>query len=101
MASARAWTLAPTLKLAAEEEDQFDDQDDYYHELEHEGTALVELVHHEAIQVLGGVQFLVDQVFVVGHADLGGGQFVQAGGKHVAGKIDGIFSALGALVYLV
>src|ERR1700687_6263582 len=90
--------LAPALNLAAEQEDQFDDQDDHHHEFEHEGTALVELVHHEAVKVLGGVQFLVDQVFVVGHANFGGGQVVQAGGEQIAGKNYGVLGPRGRFV---
>ena len=58
-------------------EDQFDDQNDHHHEFEHEGAALVELVDHEAVEILGGLQFLRDQVFVVGHADFGGCQLVK------------------------
>src|SRR5450755_3883983 len=86
--------------LGAEKEGQFDDQNNHHHGFEHEGAALVELVHHKAVKVFGGVQLLVDQVFVVGHADLGGGQFVQAGGKHVAEKFDGIVGALGQFVHI-
>src|SRR5713226_5643818 len=98
--SAVEGTLAPTLNLTAEQEDKFDDQDDHHHELEHEGAALVELVHHEAVEVLGGLQFLVDQVFVVGHAYLGGGELIQASGKHVAEKLDGVVGALSQFVHI-
>src|ERR1700758_760020 len=64
--------------LAAEEPDQFDNQNDHHHEFEHEGAALVELVNHEMIELLGGLQFLLHQILVVGHADLRCGQLVQA-----------------------
>src|SRR6202163_152408 len=100
MAPARAGALAPTLNLAAEQEDQLDDQNDHYHEFEHEGAALVELVHHEAVEVLSGLQFLVDQVFVVGNADLRSCKLIQAGGKHVAEKLDGVVGALGQFVHV-
>src|ERR1700726_1902029 len=100
MAPARAGALAPTLNLAAEQEDQLDDQNDHYHEFENEGAALVELVHHEAVEVLGGLQFLVDQVFVVGNADLRSCKLIQAGGKHVAEKIDGVVGGPGEFVYV-
>ena len=55
--------------LAAEQHDQLDDQDDHHHQCQHECAALIELVDHEAIELLGRVQLLLDQVFVVGHAD--------------------------------
>src|SRR5450755_2769465 len=86
--------------LGAEEEGQFDEQDNHHHGFEHEGAALVELVHHEAVKVFGGVQLLVDQVFVVGNAYLGCRQLVQAGGKHVAEKFDGVVGALGQFVHV-
>src|SRR6478672_2250731 len=89
-----------SLNLAAEQEDQFDDQNDHHHKFEHEGSALVELVHHEAVKVFGRVQFLVDQILVVRHADLGGRQLVQAGGKHVAEKLDGVVRALGQFIHI-
>ena len=46
---------ATLLSLAAEQEGQLDDQDDDHHQFEHEGAALVELVHHEAVEVFGGL----------------------------------------------
>jgi hypothetical protein len=55
--------------FAAEEIDQLDDEDYYDHEFKHEGAALVEFVDHEAVELFGGLQFLLDQVFVVGDAD--------------------------------
>ena len=56
---------------------------------------MVEFVDHEAVELFGGLQFLLDEVFVVGHANFGGGEFVEAGGKHVAEELDGVVSALG------
>src|SRR5579864_3519146 len=49
-----------------EEIDQLNDQDYYHHELEHKGSRLVELLDHEAVEIFGGVEFFLDQVFVVG-----------------------------------
>src|SRR5580700_4064224 len=87
-------------RLPAEEVDQFDDEDDYHHQLKHEGAGLVELVDHEAVEVFGGLQLFFDQVFVVGDSDLGGAEFVEAGGEHVAEEFDGVVGALGQLVYV-
>src|ERR1035437_7998225 len=81
-------------RLTAEEVDKFDDQDDDNHEFEHEGAALIEFVHHEAVELFGGLQFLLDEIFVVGHADFRGGEFVESGGKHIAEKLDGVVGAL-------
>ena len=50
-APAPHWLLHP---FAAEEEHQLDYQNDHYHQLQHEGAALVELVHHEAVELFGG-----------------------------------------------
>src|SRR5437868_4324946 len=93
-------TLALVLDFAAEQVNQFDDQNDDHHEFEHEGAALVELVHHKAIKVFRGVQFLVYQIFVVRHAYLGRSQLVETGGKHVAEKLYGVIGALGQLVHI-
>src|SRR5580658_2754632 len=56
-------------RFAAEEVDELDDQDDDHHQFQYEGTALVEFVDHEAVELFGGLQLLLDQVFVVGHSD--------------------------------
>ena len=45
---------------AFEEVDQLDDQDDDDHQFEDEGARLVELLHHEAVEIFGGLQFLFD-----------------------------------------
>src|SRR5580700_2572558 len=86
--------------LTAEEVDEFDDQDDDNHEFEHEGAALIEFVHHEAVELFGGLQFLLDEIFVVGHADFRGGEFVEAGGKHIAEELDGVIGALGQFAHV-
>lgn len=81
--------------VAAEEEDEFDDEDDDDGGFEEEGAALVELVDHEAVEVFGGVDFLGNEVLVVGDADLGGGEAVEARGEHVAEEFDGVVGVLG------
>src|SRR5579872_1637267 len=43
--------------FAAEEIDEFDDQDYDDHQFEDESAALVELVDHEAVEVFGGFEF--------------------------------------------
>jgi hypothetical protein len=42
-------------RFAAEDPDQLDDQNYYHHQLEHEGSALVELINHEMIQLFRGI----------------------------------------------
>jgi|SRR5579871_384181 len=42
-------------RVAAEEVDQLNDEDDDHHQFENESTALVELIHHEAVEVFGGL----------------------------------------------
>jgi hypothetical protein len=56
-------------RFPAEEIDQLDDENDDHHQLEYEGAALIELVHHEAVELFGGFQFLLDEIFVIGHSD--------------------------------
>src|SRR5271157_1532383 len=87
-------------RFAAEEVDQLDYQDDYHHQFQDKGAALVELLHHEAVEIFGGLQFFFDQVFVVGHSDLGRAQLVQARREHVAEEFDGVVGALGQFVYV-
>src|SRR5207249_6659434 len=45
-----------------EEEQQLDNQNNDHHKFQHERAALVELIHHEAIQLFGSTQFLRHQV---------------------------------------
>jgi hypothetical protein len=84
--------------VAFEEVDQLDDQDYYHHQFEDEGSGLVELLDHEAVEVFGGVEFFFDQVFVVGDSDFLGTEFVEAGGEHVAQELDGVVGTLGEFV---
>src|SRR5271163_3057266 len=86
--------------FAAEEVDKFDDQDYDHHQFQDEGAALIEFVDHEAVELFGGLQFLLDQVFVVWDADFQGRELVEAGGKHVAQEFDGVIGALGQLAYV-
>jgi hypothetical protein len=76
------WSLSGQTKFlkrpAAEKIDQFDHQNDDDRQLQEEGSALVELVHHEAIQLLGGAYFSCHELFVVGHAYLQGSQLIEA-----------------------
>src|SRR5258705_4403513 len=74
-----------------------DDQDDHDHQFEHERTTLVELVHHETVEVFGGIELLLHQVLIIRHANFSCGQPVQTGRKHVAQELDGIVGALGEL----
>ena len=46
--------------FAAEEIDQLDDQDDDDHKFEDEGAGLVEFVDHEAVELFGGLELLLD-----------------------------------------
>src|SRR5580692_2761903 len=87
-------------RFSAKEVDQFDNQNDYDHEFQHEGTALVKLVHHEAIEFLGSLHLLGDQVFVIRNANFGGREFVQTSGKHVAEKLDRVVGVLGEFVHV-
>src|SRR5579859_948980 len=84
--------------FAPEEVHQLDDQNEHHQQLQHERPALVELLDHELVEVFGGLQFFFDQVFVVGHADLGRAQLVKPRRKHVAEELDGVVGALGELV---
>src|SRR5271170_2205195 len=86
--------------FAAEEVDEFDDQNDDYHQFEDESAALVEFVDHEAVELFGGLQLLLDQVFVVGDADFQRRELVEAGGEHVAEELDGVVGALSQLAYV-
>ncbi len=74
----------------AEDVNQLDDQDYNDHQFENKGAGLVELVDHEVIELLGSLQFLLHQIFVIGHADSGGRQLVQTSGEHVAEELDGV-----------
>src|ERR1700732_3375009 len=60
----------------------------------------MKLLDHEAVELFGGVNFLVDQVFVVGDADLRRGNFVEARGEHVAQELDRVVGALGQFVHI-
>src|SRR5271169_214125 len=82
-------------RASLKQPDQIDDQNNDHHQLQHKRAALVELVDHEAVEFFGGVDFLVDQVLVVGDADLQRGDFIEASGEHVAQELDGVVGALG------
>ena len=86
--------------MSSEEVDQLDDQDDDDHQFQDEGAGLVELLDHEAVEVFGGLEFFLDEVFVVGDADFLGAEFVEARGEHVAEELDGVVGALGEFVHV-
>ena len=83
--------------MAAEKIEELNDEDNDNGEFEKEGTALVELVDHEAVEVFGGVDFLVDEVFVVGDTDFGCSQFIEARREHVTEEFNGVIGVLGQL----
>ncbi len=56
-------------RFAAEEVNEFDDQDDHDQKFQHEGAALVEFVDHEAVELFGGSQLFLHKIFIVGNAD--------------------------------
>src|ERR1700674_1829406 len=60
----------------------------------------MKLLDHEAVELFGSVDFLVDQVFVVGDAALGCGNFVEGPGEHVAEELYGVVGALGQFVHI-
>lgn len=81
--------------FAAEEVDELDDEDDDHGELEEEGAALVELIDHEAVEIFGGIDFLLDEVLVIGNAYLGGSEAIETRCEHVAEELDGVVGVLG------
>ena len=99
-ALSRAGYLSQLSHFSFEEIDQLDDQDDYDHQLQDEGAALVELLDHETVEVFGGVELFLDQIFVVGYADFLGAQLVKPRGEHVAQELDGIVGTLGEFVHV-
>src|SRR6516165_5029655 len=89
--SLRPPAAGPATKLfAPEQENDFDNQDDDDGEFEDETAGLVELVHHEAIQLAGRAEFLLDQTAVIGNAHFGRNQVVEAGIEHIAEEFDGV-----------
>src|SRR5262249_29311305 len=73
-----------------EQEDDFDNQDDDDGEFEDETAGLVELVHHEAIELASSAEFLLDQTAVIGNAHFGRNQVVEACIEHIAEEFDGV-----------
>src|SRR5579863_9810947 len=87
-------------RFSTEEIDQFDNQNDDDHEFQHECTALVELIDHEAIKLFGGLYFLGDEILVVRNANFGRRQLVETRRKHVAKKFDGVVGVLGEFIHI-
>lgn len=83
--------------LAEEEIDELNEQDEDYDDLQEEAARLIEMLDHVVAEVFGGLEFLGHEVFVNGHADLGGCGPVRPRGKHVTEKLDGIVGTLGEL----
>src|SRR5437899_10929306 len=86
------------LRAVTEEKDkELNNQNDHHHQFQRKRPALVELIHHEAVKLFGGLQLLVNQVFVIRYTNLGSGQLIEARGKHVAQELNGIVGVLGKL----
>src|ERR1700758_1458331 len=85
--------------LSPKEEDQLNDEDDDDGEFEEEGAALVELIDHELVEIFRGVNFLLDEILVIGDADFGGRKLVEARCEHVTQELDGVVGMLGELHY--
>jgi hypothetical protein len=45
--------------LAAKQKGEVNNQNDHYRQLKNEAAGLIELVHHESVQLTGGAQFLI------------------------------------------
>lgn len=80
---------------AAKQECELNNQDRDHHHLQHKRAALLKLFDHEAIQVVSGFEFLVNQLFVIENTDFRRCKPLQAGSKHIADELDGIVGALG------
>ena len=74
-----ARVLRALLGLSPKYVDQFNQEDDYHHQLQHEGPALVKLIPHELIQFGRRMQLSVHQPAVVFHTHLDGGQAIKTG----------------------
>src|SRR5579864_6642731 len=86
--------------MTLEEINELDDQDDDHHQLKHERARLVELLHHEAVEILGGLQLFLDQIFIVEHAHLLSAQLVESRRKHIAQELDGVVGTLSEFVHI-
>ena len=86
--------------LASEEEEELNQQDQNDGRLKQESAAVVELLHHVLVEILGSPQFSRDEVFVVRYADFVCRQLVQARCKHIAQKLDCVVCALSELRYI-
>jgi hypothetical protein len=83
--------------MAAEEVEELDEEDQDDGDFKEKGAALVELLDHVVVELLGGTELLGDEIFIVRDADLGGGQLVEARRIHVAQELDGVVGMLGEL----
>ena len=63
-------------RLPTKKVDQLNDQNHHDGNFQHERSALIELVDHEAIKFFGGLHLLRNQILVVRYADLRRRQFV-------------------------
>ena len=70
--------------FSTEEEDQLYDQDDDNGQLEQKSAALIELIDHVPVEILGDMHLRGDDIPVICHANPRGSQPIQTRGKHVA-----------------
>ena len=68
----------PSNDLPLEQKHQLDHQNYDHHQLQHKRAALLELVHHELVQIPSGIQLVIHQPAVIGNADFVGRQPVDA-----------------------
>ena len=83
--------------FSAEEEDQLHNQNDDNRQLQQEGAALIELIHHEPVEIFRDMDLRRDDIPVIRDADPCGSQSIQTCGKHIAQKLDGVIDAFGQL----
>src|SRR5215472_317755 len=87
------WSIMPLFSF--KKVVQLDEKNDDDQRLQHERAPLVKLADHGLIQVGRGLEFLIHQVTVVGHADPGRGETIRTRVKHVAQELDGVVDPLG------
>src|SRR5271157_1182889 len=85
----------PSHRLAFKQEDQLDDQNNHHSQFQDEAPGLMELSHHELVELTRRAKFLVNKVSIVRHSHFGCCQAVEARVEHIAQKLDGVIDALG------
>ena len=81
--------------MAAEQEEELDEQDQNDDHFQEKGAALIELLDHTVIEFLGGAELMGDEILVIWNAGFAGSELVKASGVHVAQELDGVVSVLG------